>query len=381
MVKTLNNINKKQERNNRRTNNTPFEGEDAAKATIARSACRRGPKRGARSMGRYPFLTYAEKYLHRRKASLATATLNQLGRRARYLAKELEQLKRDGKIMNTSPENLTEDDINEIILWMKSKGNGTNYQAKMMGFIKSICEFAGNGVFTHMKAGGIELPKMVIQDLDPMSEEEVRQIFEASDKMSGYVGDVARFLVRMYFFTGLRQSELRLAHFEDLNTRKWTIWVRHPKGEGRYGKQRKVPIVPPLRPYVMEYLEARKKIMTKKGKESEALIPSNRGKCYSANRLQVIKKNLEKIINMDCESGNFKFMWKDFRDSFCQFNIDKGVDVEIISVNMGHESPTTTVKHYGRMRPEKAMAALNAVYENDTTWSRQPQKAITVLYS
>lgn len=356
----------------------PFEGENATKATIARSASRKGPKRGARSMGRYPFLTYAEKYLERRKASLVKATLDQLHRKARFLSKELEQLKRDGKIKNTSPEKFTENDINEIILWMKSKGNGNNYQSKNLGFIKSICEFAGNGVFTQMKAGGIDLPKMVIQDLNPLTEEEVRIIFEASDKMEGYTGDVMRFLVRMYFFTGLRQSELRRAHLEDLNTYKWQTWVRHPKGEGRYGKQRFVPIVPPLRTFVMEYLEARKKFLAKTGKSSNALIPSNRGTCYSANRFQVLKKNLKKIINIEYEGRDFNFKFKDFRDGFCQYNIDNDVGVSAVSVLMGHASTATTERHYGRMKASKAMDRLNAAYANDTKWARkQPLKAAT----
>ncbi len=276
-------------------------------------------------MGRYPFLAFAQEYLERRRAYLAKTSFDEFGRKAKYLSKVLVRLKKEGHISTTSPANLTEEDIDHLIEWMSGEGYENAYIAKNLGFIKAVCEYAGNGVFTKLKASGKELPKKTPKDLHPLTEENLNTILKEAEGLRGWNGEVCRFLVWMYPFTGLRASELRLAQIEDLDTTKWTIWVRHPKGEKRYARQRTAPILPPAREEVKRYLEARQKRLASKGIKSDALIPACHGGFYSSNGFREMKADLESKVNMDTEGGRkISFNLKGFRSTFCQQSIDRG---------------------------------------------------------
>ena len=321
-----------------------------------------GRRREARSMGRYPFLGYAEEYLERRKASLAEESLIMLRRKAILLNEILVDLREEGTISSTSPKKLTENDINNVILWMRGEGHSNGYMVKNLCFLRQICEYAGNGVFAKMQADGIELPKRTPKDLRPLKEEELGIIISKADELKGWSGEVCRFLVNLYPYTGLRPSELRLAQIQDIDIYRWTIWVRHPKGEKRYARQRTVPILPPAREAVRIFLEARKKRLESKGIKSEALIPTSNGDYYSSNSFRKMKAKLEEKVNMDLEGGQISFQLRTFRETFCQESIDRGADTSAVSLIMGHSSTKTTEAFYGRMRTDKALAELNKAW-------------------
>ena len=314
-------------------------------------------------MGRYPFLAYAEEYLERRKASLAKSSLEEFHRKAKHLNRKLAELKKAGRISTTSPCNMTEADITALILWMDEEGHENAYKAKNLGFIKAICEYAGNGVFLKMKADGIELPKKTPKDLHPLTREDLDMILRTAEELRGWSGEVSRFLAWMYPYTGLRASELRQAHLEDIDTKKWTIWVRHPKGEKRYARQRTAPILPPARKAVLRYLEACQERVKDKGIESEALIPAHHGSFYSSNGFRRMKAELEAKVNLDLDA-ELSFNIKGFRAAFCQQSIDRGVKIDAVAVAMGHSSSKTTETYYGRMKTEKALAELNAAWSD-----------------
>jgi len=315
-------------------------------------------------MGRYPFLAYAEQYLERREVSLAKSSLEELRRKARYLNKVLVELKQSKRISTVSPRKMTEADIRAIIKWMDEEEHQNAYKVKNLGFIKDICQFAGNNVFVQMKADGIELPKKTPKDLNPMSEEDLAKVLQAAEGLNGWSGEVTRFLAWMYPFTGLRASELRQAHLVDLDIKNWTIWVRHPKGEKRYARQRTAPILPPARKAVLRYLEDRKDRLAKLGVESEVLIPAYHGGVYSSTGFRRMKAELERKVNLDLDA-NIAFNIKDFRAVFCQQNIDRGVTTDAVAVAMGHSSTKTTETYYGRMKTQSALSALNAAWTNE----------------
>jgi integrase len=359
--------------------NTSTEGAHAENDESARNRSRTGPRRGPRSMGRHPFQAFAEEYLQRREAYLAKTSLEEQRRKAKFLNRELANLKQAGRISTTSPQKMTEADIRAIIMWMDERGNKNDYKAKNLGFLKAICEYSGNGVFTKMKAGGIELPKMTPKDLFSLSTEDLDTILKAAEKLEGWNGEVARFLVWMYPFTGLRASELRQAHLEDIDTKKWTIRVRHPKGEKRYARQRTAPILPPARPAVLRYLEARKMRVKEKSIETEALIPALHGGFYSSNGFRRMKADLEKKVNLNLESP-ISFKLKDFRATFCQQSIDRGAQAPAVSVAMGHASTKTTETYYGRMRSEKALDNINTAWSDASEGAMYQHRVIDKKY-
>ncbi len=188
---------------------------EAHEGVNAQKAGRPGAKRGARSMGRYPFLETANRYMERRRAFLSPTSVEELGRKGRTLNKVFVQLKASGRVEHTNPEKMTRKDVSAFILWMRERHHENSYIAKNLGFLKQLCEFAGNPVFAEMKAQGERMPTKTPKELKAMTMGDLEAIFKAAEEMTGWYGEVARFLVHFYPFTGVRASELRRAGVKD----------------------------------------------------------------------------------------------------------------------------------------------------------------------
>lgn len=80
----------------------------------------------------------------------------------------------------------------------------------------------------------------------------------------------------IFFATGIRPKELSLAERQDVDLVGGKFFVRHPKGEGKYARQRSAPILPPARQIVLDYLKAREKYLRELGRENAVpLISAN----------------------------------------------------------------------------------------------------------
>jgi integrase len=320
--------------------------------------------------GRYPFMTAANAYLERRKGFLQASTLKENERKLRYLSRVFTDLKRQGLVSTTYPANMVREDIQAFMVWMKEhknmrtgeQGLDPETQAKYLHLLDKVCLFSRNPVIQQMKEEGERLPSAGRKDLTAIDEEDLRQIQEAASTIGGWRGEVTQFLVWTYPYTGLRPSELRLAHVDDIDVRKWTIHVRHPKGEGSYGNKRTVPILPPARPAVVRYLKAREEHLVSKGIVSVALIPKagkgRKGEFYSANAFYIMKSKVERI-------SGIKFRIKDFRSTYAQMNIDRDPSLlPDVSKFMGHATTKTTEEHYGRIKDQTAFLRVERAWES-----------------
>lgn len=332
-------------------------------------------------MGRYPFLEIGRQYLERRKPHLAESTYNDLKRKVPYLNSVFVMLKKEGLVTTTNPAKMVREDIGALEVYMRSeiqekgwskgakrKQAGQNYLVNLLQLLKKVCLFAGNNVFAQMEAEGENLFQKIPKDLSSLTQEELARLAVAAESIGGWTGEVARFLVAIYPYTGLRYNELRLEHLEDLNTSKWTVWVRHPKGERRYGRQRTSYVAPPARPAILRYLAARQEHLRSKGVESTvALIPAWQGgkfDFYSPTHLRRIKAMIEKRTS--ATGPIIRFHIKTFRDTYVQMNID--LDPTLLSptsVTSGHATSRTTETSYGRMRAERALDSMRKAWEPD----------------
>lgn len=340
-------------------------------------------------MGRYPFLETGKRYLERRKPFLAETTFSDLERKSRYLNRVFVQLKKDGKVSTTNPEKLNATDIGAFKEYMektsseeqertgKRKKAQHNYLVGLLQFLKQLCEYSGNDVFKELELNGEDLFEKVPKDLSSLSDKDLVIIYKTAQSMKGWTGEIARFIVAMYPYTGLRASELRLAHLEDMDVEQWTIWVRHPKGEGRYARQRTAPILPPARAAVLRFLDARKKHLSKHGiRNAEPLIPcwwKGEFKFYESTQFRTIKASIEKKA---LENGTpIRFHLKTFRDTYVQQNIDRNpVNLSAVSVTVGHATTRTTETSYGRIRVNQAVEDLQKAWELDALPNIQFQR-------
>jgi integrase len=308
-----------------------------------------------RSRGRYPWLTASKEYLAMRRGFIADSTVDEWKRKLHRISNVLIQLKNENEISTASPMEITRTDIAAVIRWAQESGLQPSTIEKYMMLMEKVCAFVGNPVFERLRAAGENLPRRTPKDLSSLSEEELQQIAAKAEEVRGWYGEIARFLVAIYPYSGLRPSELRRAHIEDIDTRKWRIWVRHPKGERKYAKQRYAPILPPSWNAVNRFLRAREEHLRRSGFEKATpLIPAKHGNdigFYSSGRFREIKKMVE--------IPGVKLTLKTFRDTFCQMCIDRDPNLlSDTSVAMGHTTSRTTEMHYGRLKNEQALDRL-----------------------
>lgn len=171
-------------------------------------------------MGRYPLLEVAKEYIQRRSGFIAKSTKTEMERKYRYLNRVFARLKKEGKIMHTNPMKLDRGDIGVFVEWTKERNLCGSSTEKLLRHLRQLCAFVGNPVFERMKAEGEEFPRRSPNGINALAEDEVRAIMQAAKSIDGWQGEVVRFITAMYPFTGARPSELRLAHIEDIDTRR-----------------------------------------------------------------------------------------------------------------------------------------------------------------
>jgi integrase len=116
-----------------------------------------------------------------------------------------------------------------------------------------------------------------------LRESDLEKVVETLMTMTGWMGEVARFYIGTLAYTGLRPGELRKAQLEDLDLSNWTLRVSHPKGESSYGRNRQVPIPALLRPIVLQYLQARDRMLAEQGiAGATSLVCTMKGTTYSS---------------------------------------------------------------------------------------------------
>jgi integrase/recombinase XerD len=168
--------------------------------------------------------------------------------------------------------------------------------------------------------------------------------------MDGWRGTVSRGVLALYYATGVRPSELRLAHVEDLNMRRMSLYVRHPKGEGNWASPQDVEIIrADMVPFIEQYLKERKDWIKAHGlTQAIPLFPSlgERGDelgFYSANGFRLIKSKIERISGVE-------FKLKDFRSTLTSITVNGDLSrLPAMSAQLRHASVATTQKSYFAM--------------------------------
>ena len=304
-------------------------------------------------------------------------TLDVMERGFRSIHGAFLELRRAGKVGTTNPRRLTEADIAAFLEWMRRRktrlgtglacGTQTNYIEYLNGFLR----FENNGVIDQMrKMRIVRFPKKVPPEVRVMSEARVEELRSRLGTMPGYHGAMARFMVAMYAYSGLRRSELRLARLEDLSVDTWTIVVTHPKGEGSWAVAAPARILRPARGTVVEFLEMRRRCLAENGVEScEALVPKiteGAAEYWTDGMWGKVKKDAERWTGI-------RFRIQTLRATFGQMCIDWGGRPDAVSRALRHKTTRTTEIYYARIRADHAFRILDEAY--DSAHGRESRQA------
>ena len=279
----------------------------------------------------------------------------------------LSELRAEGKITTTNPKKLKLEDVVAFLLWMRSyptrNGSGLQpgTQENYFEYLLALLKWVENPVVLKlMTSGYIRLPRRSLPEISVLPESELERLQSRLAKMPGWDGCVARFMVAMYAYSGLRRSELRLARLQDLDTKNWRILVVHPKGEGTWGSASVATILPPARKYVRYFLKERKEYLSSRGlRECEPLVPriwrdGNVG--YWTDALWgKVKARAECLADTPFRIG-------ELRATFAQMCKDRGASIEVVSRALRHRFVLTTEMYYARIRPDAAFRELEGLF-------------------
>lgn len=331
---------------------------------------RPGKKRGGRSMGRYPFITYAKQYLSDIRAYIQPTTLKEREQRLKFIHDILQQLRVNHDI-TTNPFKMGKKEVDLYLMELDRRGYSNTFKIKLVDILKGYLRYCDNSIMDkeHIR---IKLPKQLPKELKPLTEDEIWKIYDAVDrtKLGPWRKAVAKFITLMYPYTGLRPGELQKAQIDDLDIEAWEIYVRHPKGEKRYAKQRTVPLPPLIKPNVLEYLEQRKKYLNNRSfTDAEPLIPSvpfvGKVKYMDGRTVRLIKSEIQKVTK---KLYGLTFTLQLYRSSYAQMLKDREVNIEVVSKALGHVNTRNTERFYCRLRDSKMQEEIrNAFKGNNET--------------
>jgi integrase/recombinase XerD len=325
-----------------------LEGADATSSGVLDRADEQGV--GRMKLGRYPFEAAANDFMNGRHGTVAVSTESEERRKYRYLGKVLRELKSSGKIKSSDPRKIGRTEVQEFMAWMKDRHIDVTAQVAYLKLLNNLLRACKNYIIEEMKTDGVRFPKSGKKPIRTIAGEDLETLFETVSDMEGWRGSVSRGMLALYFATGVRPSELRLAHIEDLNMRKMTLYVRHPKGEGNWASPQEVEIIrADMVPFIEGYLKERKEWIRIHGVDKTTpLFPSlgERGDAlgfYSANGFRLIKHKIEQLSGV-------QFKLKDFRSTLTSITVNGDLSrLPAMSAQLRHASVATTQKSYFAM--------------------------------
>jgi integrase/recombinase XerD len=304
--------------------------------------------------GKYPASSTVKKYLEATRHCYAQSTQEERSRKLRFVIRLLHELNAPSQ-----PKLITEKHVLVFLDQLNKKHLKGKTRGRLMRALGEYLAYYDNEILLKMKAKKqVKFPTDPEEEIRHIPEDAIERIHNATLTMEGWDGAVARFITMAYPYTGLRPSELRKVNVVDLDLATWTMIVKHPKGEGSYGRQRKVGIPEgPVREAFANYLEERRDYLENLdiNNNAEPLIPLFRkGQLgYWPHQYFIwLKSQIERQCGI-------RFKIKDYRSTYCQLAIDKGAPLEAVSRVMGHKTTKTTESYYGRMRDEPAIAEVN----------------------
>lgn len=318
-----------------------------------KSRGKRGQRLSSANLGRYPFAALLPMYIGSKAAYYAPGTVAEDGRKLRYFARVLRQLKNAGEIVTTNPRHMGREDIEAFLRWMMAAGLSESTRAKYLNTLQRFLEWADNDVVRDMKADRrLYIPRghyteSPIRSLEP---EELQTIIDAAESIEGWRGIVLRGYIALAFGTGCRPKEIIGAHIEDVDIRDMKFYVRHPKGEGSWGKEEWIPIIrDDMLPWIEELMGARRTIEGPMPISQYLFVNPSTGRPYTGNGIRTMKRQTE-------DATGIRWALKDLRSSLTSITIADDVGkLKSVSLQLRHSSVATTERYYARIDKDKAI--------------------------
>src|SRR6266571_8634934 len=160
--------------------------------TRGKTRHRRGRRRGARSTGRYPFLTAARRYLEDLRPYRLPLTLEQLRRDLRTVERDLRALCLSGEARTMNPAKIEEREVAALLLRWTNRPTryGTpmdpTSQRHLFVALKGLLAWCGNGVVERMKARShVRFPRTIEKPIEVLTLQDLQRLRAAAATIAG----------------------------------------------------------------------------------------------------------------------------------------------------------------------------------------------------
>ena len=256
-------------------------------------------------------------------------------------------LKQDLPNKDSSLEEVSYGEIRSWIVCLIQKGNSTRTVNRKISVLRSYYKFL-------MRVGSIERSplkehkalKMATKVQLPFSQEEVARVLNSDFFPKNYNGVLQKTILSLFYYTGIRRSELIGLKYEDINLSKDLIKVL-----GKQNKERLIPLLPEIKVQIKTLLSL----------QNETSAPRSEGLFFlTENGRKITEAFVYKTVNdyFGRVSTKTKKSPHVLRHSFATHLLDQGADLNSIKDLLGHSSIAAT-QHY----THSSMAKIQEVYK------------------
>ena len=256
-------------------------------------------------------------------------------------------LKQDLPNQDSSLEEVSYGEIRSWIVFLIQKGNSTRTVNRKISVLRSYYKFL-------MRVGSIERSplkehkalKMATKVQLPFSQEEVARVLNSDFFPKNYDGVLQKTILSLFYYTGIRRSELIGLKYKDINLSKDLIKVL-----GKQNKERLIPLLPEIKDQIKKLLS----LQNQSGiSHSERLFfqTENGGKLTEAFVYKTVNDYFGRVSTKTKKSPHV------LRHSFATHLLDQGADLNSIKDLLGHSSIAAT-QHY----THSSMAKIQEVYK------------------
>ena len=256
-------------------------------------------------------------------------------------------LKQDLPNQDSSLEKVSYGEIRSWIVFLIQTGNSTRTVKRKISVLRSYYKFL-------MRVGSIERSplkehkalKMATKVQLPFSQEEVARVLNSDFFPKNYDGVLQKTILSLFYYTGIRRSELIGLKYIDINLSKDLIKVL-----GKQNKERLIPLLPEIKDQIKKLLS----LQNQSGiSHSERLFfqTENGGKLTEAFVYKTVNDYFGRVSTKTKKSPHV------LRHSFATHLLDQGADLNSIKDLLGHSSIAAT-QHY----THSSMAKIQEVYK------------------
>jgi integrase/recombinase XerD len=261
-----------------------------------------------------------------------------------------------GFLKDTSFARATRDDVKTYLQQLSKSGMAGSSQARKLSALRQFFAFSyGEGQRTDDPTDAVDAPRRERPLPKILSGEEIDKLIAAAREDVETSAEAKRLvcILEILYASGLRVSELvTLAHSAVRN--RETIFVR-----GKGGKERVVPLNPPARAAIKDYLDVREEFVPqgpRRGLAERYLFASRSAEGHlTRRRCHQMLKALALKANIDPD----KLSPHVLRHAFATHLVEGGADLRSVQMLLGHADVATTqiYTHVARDRLEEMVTA------------------------